>query len=43
MIVAIDYINVLKDIMKNYFQFKLFLKIMEGIIHRGYLALMCAK
>lgn len=40
---AIDHINALKDIMKNYPQFKSLPKIYGGGSYGGYLALMCAK
>ncbi|WP_315970087.1 DUF2920 family protein [Campylobacter peloridis] len=40
---AIDHINVLKDIFKNYPKFKALPKIYEGRSYGGYLALMCAK
>ncbi|MCV3442402.1 DUF2920 family protein [Campylobacter sp. IFREMER_LSEM_CL1097] len=40
---AIDHINALKDIIKNYPQFKSLPKIYGGGSYGGYLALMCAK
>ncbi|TXE90047.1 DUF2920 family protein, partial [Campylobacter volucris] len=40
---AIDHINALKDIMKNYPQFQSLPKIYGGGSYGGYLALMCAK